>query len=771
MIVANIRSNADLKAKKDLQKQLLDLEVANEEVRQKRQQERGVKEVEAKKLSEQYKTPAELIKDVVSLEKKALDNFIELGFNYTDAGQLTNWVSSQNRLADFNTTFKIVKKDVTEQYDRSILTPEFMKNYLDNHFIDLDSNLGKKFSRDIGADTSKVGMASLEKFMEEIPTRKDIADLKNAIINKQVLNPSRQVESLGDIIVRLLDTYSAVLPDENFEKTAITLSQNERMKLLRRYKGLLIKSQFISGSEMQNLTDAIKYSEDERQTVAILMRLSRQLSYLSAQTVNSFVKIQEDLIKTTIDNPDSNYEALKKDLDEKVAILNASPEFGRRLERAREREESITLREAPVEMIFEFVKEKEQQFYNTGTPAKEYAKFVVKENSRTLNKTEKEELFKYTSNTYKGLDKTFARISELRLQGLLRQPINKVMDMIENPEEYKVRVKKPKNKNATTLRNRERVAIPFLEGEITRLRSLGDEDVPAEELEAINPFEGRGLLSKLKKHFKGDEKLLKKVAKALQESDSESSSDEEGRELRSPTTPPRRPQAELEGKGAQYLPKKDRDAIYSGMKKMGLGSGKKLDENTFKFLGNKDKWHEAFSGVGFKATRIPVGKVGKGVKLEKEDNPTYRQFGKYVIHIPHLVNNNTANFKYPSLGSIPSIKPQTVSEDYKDLILEVLQTGKLNKKELERLSQNEIKHFEKVAVGAGLVEQLGMKVGTTEDDKADAKRFEVLRGEYLAGNNNEKMIKELRMLITKFINNGRLHKTEGLNLLLELSTI
>jgi hypothetical protein len=267
---------------------------------------------------------------------------------------------------------------------------------------------------------------------------------------------------------------------------------------------------------------------------------------------------------------------------------------------------------------------------------------------------------------------------------------------------------------------------------------------------------------------------LKKVAKALQESDSESSSDEEEakeltRHIRATDKVDKQIEKEV-GKGAQYLPKKDRDDIYSGMKKIGLGRGN-LDANTFKFLGNKDKWHEAFSGVGFKATRIPVGKVGKGVKLEKEDNPTYRQFGKYVIHIPHLVNNNTANFKYPSLGSIPSIKPQTVSEDYKDLILEVLQTGKLNKKELERLPQNEIKHFEKVAVGAGLVEQLGMKVGTTEEDKADAKRFEVLRGEYLAGNNNEKMIKELRMLITKFINNGRLHKTEGLNLLLELSTI
>jgi hypothetical protein len=336
-------------------------------------------------------------------------------------------------------------------------------------------------------------------------------------------------------------------------------------------------------------------------------------------------------------------------------------------------------------------------------------------------------------------------------------------------------LKKLKHPNPSTLTNEEKIA-EIKKLQFNRLKAMNPLDRSTRKLMRPDGFEGMktglGVVSKLKKHFKGDEKLLKKVLSALQD---DSSSDEEenkelARHIKATDSIDKKIEKLVKGGDAQFLPKAQRDAFYSGMKKIGLGRGN-LDANTFKFLGNKDKWHEAFSGVGFKATRIPVSKVGKGVKLENQENPTYRQFGKYVLHIPHLVNNNTANFKYPSLGSIPSIKPLTVSDDYKDLILDVLQTGKLNKKELERLPQSEIKHFERVAVGAGLVEQLGLKLGSTEEDKADSKRFELLRGEYLAGNNNQDLIKELRMLITKFINTGRIHKNEGLNLLLELSTL
>jgi len=46
-----------------------------------------------------------------------------------------------------------------------------------------------------------------------------------------------------------------------------------------------------------------------------------------------------------------------------------------------------------------------------------------------------------------------------------------------------------------------------------------------------------------------------------------------------------------------------------------------------------------------------------------------------------------------------------------------------------------------------------------------------LRGEIEAGNNAETVVKELRGLIVKFMNDGRVNKSEGLNLLMELSVI
>ncbi len=47
--------------------------------------------------------------------------------------------------------------------------------------------------------------------------------------------------------------------------------------------------------------------------------------------------------------------------------------------------------------------------------------------------------------------------------------------------------------------------------------------------------------------------------------------------------------------------------------------------------------------------------------------------------------------------------------------------------------------------------------------------FELLKGEYMAGNNNPKVISELRRLVVKMMSDGRIKKNQGLDLLMELS--
>ena len=186
---------------------------------------------------------------------------------------------------------------------------------------------------------------------------------------------------------------------------------------------------------------------------------------------------------------------------------------------------------------------------------------------------------------------------------------------------------------------------------------------------------------------------------------------------------------------------------------------------------SKGKGGCGLGDLGFRHTKVSLSskKVGKGISVS--DTPTYLSFGKYVIHMGHLLDKNVANFKYPSLGSIPSIKPLTIGEDYKDFILDTLDNQKPNERLFNKLTQDEQRHFERVVSGAGLVDAFKLKRTRTAQEKNDTERFELLRGEVMAGNNSEKVLKELRGLIVRFINEGRIHQREGTTMLMEISAL
>ena len=815
MIVANIRSPADLQAKKDLQKQLIELEASNEAESQKRFQERGIRETEGKKLVEQYRTPAEIKKDIFTLEKKALDLIIELGFNYSESGQLTNWLSGSDKLAPFISNFKTIKKDIQDGYDKSIVDTEFLKNYLDNFFEDLDVNLGKKFSKDITHTPSD--NRDFEKLAIETSTRAQIKNLTETLINivevnndlpvimrtpegGVVSNPAKYSNVLMGkvrLAIQLLEVYFNLLPSSDFYNNVRLFStQNERQRiaknLSRAFRTIGVLSERET-NELQNLfssalnelqqiarrDDYINYLNDNFLSNSI-DRLIRTFSNIKTKKYTDVIKsIYEDFDKV-IKSTDKQYSAMGSDLEDQIRqiAIDQSKDLILQLEN----ENSVLREQSNLSRTNE--KLREQDLYSEAVVERQKQKlenemFGQQEAESFKNQQSfKQEIIERIEGVNEYINEMLDDFADLPTEQLrenafkgLIESILKTFPIEVLPEDKREILSGILNKKGLAKKNKERI-ISILKKTIEEMFKVNPNYDPRQSntpikikdknkivsIDSSTPAGkyGLGVLSKLKKHFKGDEKLLQKVVKALQ--DDSSSDEEENKELARHI------------KATSSVDKKIDKLVGEGYDRSNSG----FNKNNFATAFSKDTIVANFKnigGVGFKATRIPVSKVGKGVKLENQENPTYRQFGKYVLHIPHLVNSNTANFKYPSLGSIPSIKPLSVSDDYKDLILDVLQTGKLNKKEFERLPQSEIKHFERVAVGAGLVEQLGLKLGNTEEDKADSKRFELLRGEYLAGNNNQALIKELRLLITKFITNGRIHKNEGLNLLLELSTL
>lgn len=193
-----------------------------------------------------------------------------------------------------------------------------------------------------------------------------------------------------------------------------------------------------------------------------------------------------------------------------------------------------------------------------------------------------------------------------------------------------------------------------------------------------------------------------------------------------------------------------------GMKRLGKGYAYTHPTILAKVERKKEK------GSGLKKI-----KLGKGISVAEQ--PTYKEFGKYAIHIPQLEDQDILNVKYKSLGGIPKFKPFPVSDVFRDFLLDILDGKRANERVYLQIDPKERKAFEEIAIGAGVWSGLGLKRTTTNDDEEDRKRFEVLRGIYTAGNNSPQVLQELRRLVVKFMNNGKMKKNQGLELLMELS--
>jgi hypothetical protein len=168
-------------------------------------------------------------------------------------------------------------------------------------------------------------------------------------------------------------------------------------------------------------------------------------------------------------------------------------------------------------------------------------------------------------------------------------------------------------------------------------------------------------------------------------------------------------------------------------------------------------------GMGFMNRKI---KIGKGIAVEEQ--PRYKTFGKYIIHMPYLENDNVLNVKFQSMGSIPSIKPVSIDDNFKEFILDIMNTGSVNQKHYNSLTEPEKAHFHKIVKGAGLSNALKFKADDKIDDKKDIKRIDILVGQIVAGNDNDKVMKECKELIKKCVGNGSITRHRGMDLLFQI---
>jgi hypothetical protein len=165
------------------------------------------------------------------------------------------------------------------------------------------------------------------------------------------------------------------------------------------------------------------------------------------------------------------------------------------------------------------------------------------------------------------------------------------------------------------------------------------------------------------------------------------------------------------------------------------------------------------------------GKSQSGKGLTKE-SPIHEPFGNYRINIPKL-KGNILHLSFPCGSPVRKVKPRYISNNFKEFLEYFIETQKFNENLYNQLSDAEKKHFYDCVKESGLYKTKDVKLNNPfkEQEMKEMNRFDILLGEIEAGNDNPKMVKELKTLLIKLTKAGKISRKESMETLEELTTL
>jgi hypothetical protein len=129
-------------------------------------------------------------------------------------------------------------------------------------------------------------------------------------------------------------------------------------------------------------------------------------------------------------------------------------------------------------------------------------------------------------------------------------------------------------------------------------------------------------------------------------------------------------------------------------------------------------------------------KVGEGLKGDEPND--WITFGpKFMINIKLLGKSNTLLIKYQTYSPIGWLKRRKINDEFKNFLLELLDTNTINYGLLKLCLEEDIATFQQIIEKGKLTNTLKFDKNEAEPTKEDLKeRFNILKGEILAGNDN-----------------------------------
>jgi len=155
------------------------------------------------------------------------------------------------------------------------------------------------------------------------------------------------------------------------------------------------------------------------------------------------------------------------------------------------------------------------------------------------------------------------------------------------------------------------------------------------------------------------------------------------------------------------------------------------------------------------------GRQNNIIYINKQDPLSkYIDFGKYKLDLKQL-KGGKLQFRTKSGFSIKGLENRRMSSSIKNVIDKFITGESIDFEDINNLNDVEKDYLSKMAEKVGINDRLKIPSPTLSKIQSDINKFNIMRGQIIAGNDNKEMIKEFKILLLKLSNTGHISKHEA----------
>jgi hypothetical protein len=145
-------------------------------------------------------------------------------------------------------------------------------------------------------------------------------------------------------------------------------------------------------------------------------------------------------------------------------------------------------------------------------------------------------------------------------------------------------------------------------------------------------------------------------------------------------------------------------------------------------------------------------------KIEPMD--IYAPFGKHRLNLKKL-KNNRLQLRSKTDNVIANIKSKMLTPNMKIIIEKFISGQDILFEDVEVLNDDEKDYLAEIAQKCDINDRLRIPSPKLTKIQSDINKFNILRGEIIAGNDSKELVRDFKVLLLKLMNSKHISKSEG----------